>query len=428
MGRRKTTTTNKDRLTIKEFSLECGKSKTALYRYLGEEKFAERQREFDGSYTYDRTFLETMFRNKVFKGVRDIKHVYPVSKTRSIGFSFPGYSATSNGQIIEDKTGKALTQSTNSSGYKIVRLEGIRERHLVSRLVLTAFIGPRPTKVHQADHLNGIKTDNRLENLEWVTPKENMRRREKRLNVHPNTPNKYTHTEITRMSNSIERGETYVEFSKRHPEIAAHASKSTFDRKKKEVYNRYGSTGFPNWRDIPQQTRLETGRLCTICYSAEDLITHHDGVMVLSGASQRTEVTWGEVLFIMLWVKRMRWREKRECLDKYLLKEKDTLPTKRNFPGTNYRRPSLPPLIPCIPPELVEKANRLFPKGIPTLDEFHNNLYAALSLDYVLMENGRFVCTSNPIIRQLALGENPYAELTDGLDDELEDGLIEIFD
>lgn len=422
MRRRKST--NKDRLTVTEFSRECGKSKSALYRYLGEEKFAVRQREFDGSYTYDRTFLETMFRNKVFKGVRDIKHVYPVSKTRPIGFSFPGYSATSNGQIIEDKTGKALKQSKNSSGYKFVKLEGIRERHLVSRLVLTAFIGPRPTKVHQADHRSGIKTDNRLENLEWVTPKENMRRREKRLNVHPNTPNKYSRTEIYRMSNSIERGETYVEFSKRYPEIAAHASKSTFDRKKKEVHARYGNTGFPEWREIPRQTRLQAGRIFSLGFSTEDVITHHDGDMVLTGASKRTKVPWGEVLFIMLWVHRLGWYEKRRCLEKYMQQYDYVRSASPNYPGAK-RLGKAPP---SIPPELVEEGNRLFPKGIPTLGEFHNDLYAALSLDWVLMKNGRFVCTSDPIIRQLVMGENPYAELTDGLDDELEDGLIEIFD
>lgn len=40
------------------------------------------------------------------------------------------------------------------------------------RIVLQEFIGPCPDGKVGA-HLNGIKTDNRLENLQWVTPKEN---------------------------------------------------------------------------------------------------------------------------------------------------------------------------------------------------------------------------------------------------------------
>ena len=41
--------------------------------------------------------------------------------------------------------------------------------------VLYAWVGP-PPEGYECDHLNGITTDNRLENLEWVTPAENQRR------------------------------------------------------------------------------------------------------------------------------------------------------------------------------------------------------------------------------------------------------------
>jgi hypothetical protein len=52
----------------------------------------------------------------------------------------------------------------------------------VHRLVLETFVGPCP-KGHQAGHKNGIRHDNRLCNLRWVTPQQNADER----NVHGTT-------------------------------------------------------------------------------------------------------------------------------------------------------------------------------------------------------------------------------------------------
>lgn len=68
--------------------------------------------------------------------------------------------------------------SPKSSGYVAfeVRLRGTDKYVLLHRAVLLAFVGPCP-KGFQCDHINGNKQDNRLENLEWVTCKENNRRK-----------------------------------------------------------------------------------------------------------------------------------------------------------------------------------------------------------------------------------------------------------
>ena len=46
---------------------------------------------------------------------------------------------------------------------------------LVHIAVATVWIGPR-LDGYECDHLNGITTDNRVENLQWVTPAENRKR------------------------------------------------------------------------------------------------------------------------------------------------------------------------------------------------------------------------------------------------------------
>ena len=77
--------------------------------------------------------------------------------------------------IVYSKKDKPLKYSINHKGYCIINLmiNGQRKGFAVHTLITKQFIhNGDPTKT-QVNHINGIKTDNRVEKLEWTTPQEN---------------------------------------------------------------------------------------------------------------------------------------------------------------------------------------------------------------------------------------------------------------
>jgi hypothetical protein len=72
---------------------------------------------------------------------------------------------------------KTLTPIKLKKGYLRVALtkNNVGKRKLVHVLVLEAFVGKPDFDKAQVNHINGIKTDNTLTNLEWCTQSENQK-------------------------------------------------------------------------------------------------------------------------------------------------------------------------------------------------------------------------------------------------------------
>ena len=94
--------------------------------------------------------------------------------------NFPNYSITKDGRVWSTPRngtrGGWIKSFIGVTGYIYINLyggKGIYQKK-IHRLILETFVGPCPSGM-EACHNNGIKTDNKLENLRWDTKSANIK-------------------------------------------------------------------------------------------------------------------------------------------------------------------------------------------------------------------------------------------------------------
>ena len=171
---------------------------------------------------------------EIWKPIKEFEGYYEVSnigRVRSLNYKRTGKE-------------KILKNIEDYKGYLEVGLtkNGKRKQFKVHRLVAEAFI-PNPENKPCIDHINTVKSDNRVENLRWVTYKENSNN-EKTLEKFKGENHHFFgkhHTEETKKKISeAQKGENNHMYGKHHTE---EAKKKMSESQKGEKGSMYGKTG-----------------------------------------------------------------------------------------------------------------------------------------------------------------------------------------
>lgn len=104
---------------------------------------------------------------------------------------YPNYQVSNLGRVKNIKKQSFLKPYPTRSGYLLVSLYSNKQRKCITihRLVAEHFI-PNPENKPCIDHINTDRTDNRIENLKWVTYSENMKNPETQIKLKNKTEKK----------------------------------------------------------------------------------------------------------------------------------------------------------------------------------------------------------------------------------------------
>ena len=147
----------------------------------------------------------------------DVEGYLGLYQVNSLGYVRSVPRIVMSGGYERNRVGKILQVSKGIYPSVSLSKDGNKSTKLVHRLVAYAFI-PNPLNKSCVNHVNGIKTDNRVENLEWVTQKENIHHAidsglsNQKGEDHPKR--KLSEREVRNIRECLSKGRTHSEVSK----------------------------------------------------------------------------------------------------------------------------------------------------------------------------------------------------------------------
>lgn len=173
---------------------------------------------------------------------------------------FPGYQASSEGRVRNDRRNAVLTGTVTRKGYRQYSLRGVYGRKVAfgHRLVAAAFLGPPPPG-NPINHLDGNKLNNRSENVEYIDARGNARHaaalgllRPGRLLGERNPGPKLTSQKVRAMRAQRRQGVTLASLGRRFGVTAQSAQRVVSRKDWKHIGQRGGEpVGLP----VPQHPR-----------------------------------------------------------------------------------------------------------------------------------------------------------------------------